>query len=193
MVRRAGSGKDIGQNYCTFPVPMLTVVGVNEPTAATPVVPAGTGVRAHIERSTSRVLPVDPEGRVLLLYGFDPVRPEVPFWFTVGGAIERGETPRHAAWRELREETGIVVEPDAFGEPFASSMVEFSWGGYDVVQSQAFFAVRVGEVTISFDGLDDLEKATTVSYRWWHGDELAASEERYPDGLPALIRRAALG
>ncbi|MEQ7005964.1 NUDIX domain-containing protein [Actinopolymorpha sp. B17G11] len=150
-----------------------------------------TGVRAYIERATSRVLPVDTAGRMLLLYGFDPVRPEEPFWFTVGGAIDRGETPREAARRELREETGIVVDASVFGEPLASYMVEFSWGGYFVVQSQAFFAVRVGEVAVSFDGLDALERATTVSYRWWYADELAASGERYPDGLPALIRRAA--
>ena len=33
-----------------------------------------------------------------------------------GGTIDRGETPRAAAVRELREETGIAVEPDALAE-----------------------------------------------------------------------------
>ena len=41
-------------------------------------------------------------------------------WYTVpGGRVERGEEPRHAAVRELREEVGIAVAPDtlrALGE-----------------------------------------------------------------------------
>ena len=62
-------------------------------------------------RNTARVLPVDREGRVLLLHGWDPLRPDDPFWFTIGGAAEPGETLAEAAARELREEAGIVVDP----------------------------------------------------------------------------------
>ena len=52
-------------------------------------------------RQTARVLPVDPEGRVLLLHGWDPRRPEAPFWFTIGGGAEPGESLPEAAAREL--------------------------------------------------------------------------------------------
>ena len=37
-----------------------------------------------------RVLPVT-RGRVLLLHGWDPHRPDEPFWFTIGGAADPGE------------------------------------------------------------------------------------------------------
>lgn len=149
------------------------------------------GARVTIERTTSRVLPVDDHGRILLLRGFEPARPHRLFWFTVGGAIAPHETPREAACRELREETGIVVTPDALGEPFGSSTVEFAWDGFRIVQDQVFFAVRVGDVPVSLDGLDAIEKATTTAYRWWYADELAASAELYDERLPGLMRHAA--
>ncbi|HTU07562.1 MAG TPA: NUDIX domain-containing protein, partial [Trebonia sp.] len=87
----------------------------------------------RIRRTTARVLPVDREGRVLLLHGWDPRRPDDPFWFTIGGAIEDGETMPEAGARELREEAGIVVEPARLGEPIEVSTIEFSWAGVDFV------------------------------------------------------------
>jgi ADP-ribose pyrophosphatase len=51
------------------------------------------------------VLPVLPDGRILLV---EQYRHAVgrSLWELVAGGIERGETPRRAAARELREETG---------------------------------------------------------------------------------------
>ncbi|WP_020577500.1 NUDIX hydrolase [Actinopolymorpha alba] len=146
---------------------------------------------AVVRRSTSRVLPVDPSGRVLLLHGFHPARPHEPLWFTVGGAIEAGESPREAASRELWEEVRIRVPPAAFPEPLAFNTVEFSWDGLTIVQEQTFFAVRVGDAPVSFAGLDEIERATTDGHRWWYADELKDSGEDYPEELPPLLRRAA--
>jgi 8-oxo-dGTP pyrophosphatase MutT (NUDIX family) len=78
-------------------------------------------------RQTARVLPVDDEGRVLLLHGWDPHHPDRPFWFTIGGAADPGESLRAAGARELYEETRIVVEPERLGEPIAENSIEFSW------------------------------------------------------------------
>ena len=89
------------------------------------------------------MLPVNPEGRVLLLHGWDPRHPDRPFWFTIGGGAEAGESLRDAGARELREETGIMVDPDCLGEPIAQNMVEFSWAGYHIIQDQTFYAVLV--------------------------------------------------
>ena len=50
-------------------------------------------------RQTARVLPVDDEGRVLLLHGWDPHHPDRPFWFTIGGAADPGESLRAAGAR----------------------------------------------------------------------------------------------
>jgi 8-oxo-dGTP diphosphatase len=71
------------------------------------------GARAWLEQA--RKAPMDPIaaevwvfdetlGRVLL------VRHRWRGWVPPGGRVEHGETPRAAAYRELREETGIVTD-----------------------------------------------------------------------------------
>jgi 8-oxo-dGTP pyrophosphatase MutT (NUDIX family) len=151
---------------------------------------------AVIRRSTARVLPVDPEGRVLLLHGWDPYHPDRPFWFTIGGAAEGGESLRDAAARELYEETRISVDPAQLGEPIAQNTIEFSWGGHRIVQDQTFYAVMVESAEVSLEGLDQWEQATTDKYGWLAAGDLGADDlgaddrPAHPD-IPDLIRAAA--
>jgi 8-oxo-dGTP pyrophosphatase MutT (NUDIX family) len=142
-------------------------------------------------RQTARVLPVNPEGRVLLLHGWDPRHPDRPFWFTIGGGAEAGESLRDAGARELREETGIVVDPDCLGEPIARNMVEFSWAGYDIIQHQTFYAVLVESANVTLDGMDSWERATTDKYGWLSPDDLGPDQRPADPSLPDLIRAAA--
>ena len=80
---------------------------------------------------------------MLLLHGWDPLRPRDPFWFSIGGAVEPGETLREAAVRELAEEAGIVVDPGLLGEPIATEPIEFWWAGMHFDQDQTFYAVAL--------------------------------------------------
>jgi 8-oxo-dGTP pyrophosphatase MutT (NUDIX family) len=145
----------------------------------------------RLRRNTARVLPVDPEGRVLLLHGWDPLRPRDPFWFTIGGAVEHGETLREAGARELREEAGIVVDPELLGEPFATEPIEFWWGGMHFDQDQTFYAIAMRDPAVSFEGQEALERATIDKHGWLRPEELDGGEERPADPeLPRLMRLA---
>ena len=123
------------------------------------------------------MLPVDDEGRVLLLHGWDPHRPEEPFWFTVGGAADEGESLRDAGRpRTLRGDPHRRSNPERLGEPIAENAIEFSWGGHHIAQDQTFYAVAVGSAEVSLEGLDQWERATTDKYGWLSAEDLEADE-----------------
>ena len=128
---------------------------------------------------------------MLLLHGWDPRRPDDPFWFTIGGAATGGETMPEAGARELREEAGIVVDPARLGEPVEVSTIEFSWGGIDLVQGQTFFAVAIDDPGVSFAGQDPLERATIDKHGWLRPEDLEGGGERPADPeIPRLMRAA---
>ena len=73
-----------------------------------------------------KVIVVDPDGRVLL------VRTRYHQWWALpGGGVHRRETPEAAAVRELREETGIRVEPGALS--FGGLLSNFREGKSDYI------------------------------------------------------------
>jgi 8-oxo-dGTP pyrophosphatase MutT (NUDIX family) len=129
---------------------------------------------------------------VLLLHGWDPLRPDDPFWFTIGGAAEPGESLPGAAARELREEVGIAVDPDRLGEPIEAAAITFSWGGVRFEQDQTFFAVAVdGAAEVSFAAQDALELATIDKHGWLRPEDLEGGAERPADPeIPRLMRAA---
>ena len=144
-----------------------------------------------IRRNTARVLPVDGEGRVLLLHGWDPRRPDDPFWFTIGGAAEYGESLAEAGARELREEAGIAVDPAWLGEPIEFAPIEFTWAGMRFLQDQTFFAIAVDGAEVSFAHQDPLERATIDKHGWLRPEDLEDGGERPADPqIPRLMRLA---
>ncbi len=145
-----------------------------------------------IPRRAGRVLVIDEAGRVLLLHGFDPARRGEPYWFTVGGGAEHGETLAQAAARELAEETGIQATTADLGSPVWHETTDFSYEGRQYRQEQDFFLLRVTSPQIRSDGLDNEEAATVDGHRWWIAAELDATEENfYPAELPDLVRALA--
>jgi 8-oxo-dGTP pyrophosphatase MutT (NUDIX family) len=134
------------------------------------------------------VLLVDASWQVLLLRGHDPARPDHRFWFTVGGGLDAGETPAEGAVRELFEETGLRVAPEAVGEPVFRDATEFPFDGRRYRQQQDFFLLRVDSWEVDFAGLNEVERAYVDAHRWWSVGELrATTEQYYPPALPDLL------
>src|ERR1700761_4071721 len=130
-----------------------------------------------IPRRAGRALVIDETGRVLLLHGFDPARRDEPYWFTVGGGAEPGETLAQAAARELGEETGIQASTADLGSPVWHETTDFSYEGKQYRQEQDFYLLRVTSPQVSTDGLDDEEVASVDGHRWWTAAELDATGE----------------
>ena len=142
-------------------------------------------------RTTARVLPVNGRGEVLLLHGWDPVQPDAPYWFSIGGAADGDEPLVAAAAREMREETGLAIEPADLGDPVAHENIEFDWGFWHLVQDQTFFALRLDDTTgLHFDGLEPLEKGTIDQAAWWTPDALDADGSAANDELTTHMRAA---
>lgn len=140
------------------------------------------------ERSTARLVLADRDDAVLLFLTHGADHSVAPRWITPGGGVDEGEDFAQAGVRELREETGLVV--DSVGEPF--SVVTFDvdrrWHPYEVGH-WAWFALRTDRFEPSDAGWMPDERVDIVAHRWWTADELAATEEPYePADLPALVR-----
>jgi 8-oxo-dGTP diphosphatase len=153
-------------------------------------------------RPTARVLLQDAGGRVFLFRYEDPLvvdEPDNPtgtafFWCTPGGGVWPGESYRDAARRELREETGIV---DADLGPCVWTRGKRSvLGGVVTEFHERCYLARVpgDRPAISLDHQEELERGAYRDHRWWHVDEIAASDEIFfPRGLAALLAPIAAG
>jgi 8-oxo-dGTP pyrophosphatase MutT (NUDIX family) len=139
-------------------------------------------------RDSARVVVLDAQGRVLLLETYDDVR-DATFWITPGGGIEPGETLLEAALRELREETGLDLAPDALLGPVAVSRGQWQFRGTPLVGEDWFYAVVTDGFELDRSGWTELERELHRADRWWRPEELdATTEVIVPGGLGSLAR-----
>lgn len=114
----------------------------------------------------------DRDGRILLVErGAPPAR---GLWSVPGGKLEMNETLAQAVTREVREETGLIVEVGAL-----ACVVERMSEGYHYVILDYLARVIGGQLTPASDVADA---------RWVTSDELPAMA--LTDGLLTLLERA---
>jgi ADP-ribose pyrophosphatase YjhB (NUDIX family) len=115
---------------------------------------------------TACALCVDGDGRILLARRAHP--PFAGYWDLPGGFLEEGEHPIDALRRELREETGLDVEPDRF----LGAWVDWYTDGS---RERATATLNLYWTARVLDGR--LEAADDVSeLRWFAPDELPPSD-----------------
>lgn len=141
------------------------------------------------ERATARVVVLDRDQRVLLINERDPDAPGEPtYWLTPGGGIERGESPRIAAARELGEETGLSVGPDALRGPVAQRTAVHAYSRKVTVGIETYFVTQVDSFAVAPSDLTDEERTVLVGHRWWSIAELRQTDALvWPVGLVNLI------
>lgn len=142
-----------------------------------------------VNRATSRVLLFDRDNRVLLFLTTAPDTSGVARWLTPGGGVDPGESHHDAAVRELREETGLVL--DDLGKPVWSHDFTVQWDAADHDTGHAeFYTAVVDAFEPSESGWTDEERVDVLAHKWWTLAELIGTEERYePAELINLVRR----
>jgi 8-oxo-dGTP pyrophosphatase MutT (NUDIX family) len=142
--------------------------------------------RELVQRASTRIVVFDAAGRLLLLHTFNLDEPPLCWWELPGGGIESGETPREAAVRELREETGLDIP--ALGPFLDTTHGAFDFAGRHFQQSEAVFGVSLTALAPSVRlPADD----AFLGYSWWNLDGLPADLRLYPEELQDLARRFA--
>jgi len=125
-------------------------------------------------KPTAGALCVD-NGRVLLVRRAHP--PFEGFWDIPGGFLDEGEGPLDGLRRELREETGLEVEPERFlgiwmdrygGDSTAEATLNLYWT-----------ARVVGGDAAPADDVSEL--------RWFNRDELPAPDELAFENVPLVL------
>jgi len=139
-------------------------------------------------RPAARILLVDREGRVLL-FRFTPEDGRPPFWCTVGGAVDPGESYEDAARRELYEETGIIADPGP--EIFRRDVDFLTIEGVEVTADERYFLVRTDAREIDAQGHTELEQRVMQRWRWVDPTDLATLGEQYfPEDLSDMLAEA---
>ena len=147
-------------------------------------------LRYDLERDAVRVVLTDRAGRVLLFHVLTPDQAPDGWWELPGGGIGPGESYLEAAVREIREETGLILDPGQVRPPSWRRDATWVSRGQRRLQHEVVVLARLAaeRPAIVDGGRTPQEVADFVTFRWWPVAEITASRRRfYPGRLPELL------
>lgn len=136
-------------------------------------------------RNAARAVVLDPAGQILLVrFEF----PDRSVWACPGGGVEPDESHEDALRRELREETGLLLEEVGPCIWTRTHVIPFIGGRWDG-QVERFFLVAVEPFKPApLLTVEQLRAEYVTEVRWWTADELARTTEVHaPRRLPELV------
>ena len=143
----------------------------------------------HVKhRETARIMLLNGDGELLMMNThWDPGTGLPPRWLTPGGGIDPGESILEAAVRELFEETGLEVSPEALGELVTSIPFKMVWanGQYETGIAHFYKLTLADDFSLSDANWTNDEHRDVIEWRWWEPRALIASGERV--GPPGLL------
>ena len=139
-------------------------------------------------RHVARIIVMDDADKVLLVRyedaeSFDPDgEGPVTYWVPPGGALNKYESHRSAAARELHEETGQTPE---IGPALWEGRITLRIEGKLVNQWERYFLARL---PVSSPTVSNQSAEAIVEHRWWTLPELKRSSAQFfPKGLVKLL------
>jgi len=132
---------------------------------------------------------------MLLELDTDPGLPGTAWWTTPGGGVDPGETYREAAVRELREETGLVIEASDLIGPIAHRLVSHGYSDEILIQDEQFFALDVPRFEPLPAAFTPEEIRTLAGFAWMDADDMRADPHAplslTPEDMIALLSAGA--